>query len=230
MPQHVAIIMDGNRRWAEQRNLPVLEGHRAGAEAVRRALKACRRHGIRYLTLYAFSMENWQRPRTEVLGLMRLLREFLGKNLDQMMREKIRLRTIGRTKMLPAATRAVLDRAIKQTADHRDGELILAISYGGRAEIIDAAKKLAAAVVAGKIKPENIDEETFSRQLYAPDVPDPDLLIRTSGECRLSNFLLWQSSYSEIVVTDTLWPDFADQDFDRAVTEFQQRQRRFGKR
>jgi undecaprenyl diphosphate synthase len=228
--RHVAIIMDGNRRWAEKKGLPALAGHRAGAEAVRRTIKACRNQGIHYLTLYAFSMENWQRPRSEVLGLMGLLRDFLKKNIDQLMEEEIRLRAIGRLELLPMPTRKVLEHAIQKTAGNSHGELILAVSYGGRTEIVDAAKKLAVAAAKGEIDPAAIDETQFAGQLYAPDVPDPDLLIRTSGEFRLSNFLLWQLSYTEIVVLNTLWPDFEAADLDRAIHEYQQRQRRFGRR
>jgi undecaprenyl diphosphate synthase len=228
--RHVAIIMDGNRRWAEKQGLPILAGHQAGAEAVRRTIKACRDQGIRYLTLYAFSMENWRRPRSEVLGLMSLLRDFLRKNLDQLMEEGIRLRAIGRLELLPMATRKVLEHAIRKTEGNRHGELILAVSYGGRTEIVDAAKKLAAAAAKGEIDPAAIDESMFAGQLYAPDVPDPDLLIRTSGEFRLSNFLLWQVSYAELVVMETLWPDFTAADLGRAIHQYQQRQRRFGRR
>ncbi len=228
--RHVAIIMDGNRRWAERRGLPTLAGHEAGAEAVRRTLRACREHGIRHLTLYAFSMENWQRPKAEVTGLMRLLRDFLGKNLPQLMEEDIRLRVIGRLALLPLATRKVVAHALRQTAGNTSGELILALSYGGRAEIVDAARQLAEDARSGKIQPSDIDETMFAHHLYAPDVPDPDLLIRTSGEFRLSNFLLWQVSYAEMVVTDTLWPDFSAEDLAAAIGEYRQRQRRFGGR
>jgi len=228
--RHVAIIMDGNRRWAERRGLPTLAGHEAGAEAVRRTLRACRELGIHHLTLYAFSMENWRRPKTEVAGLMRLLRDFLGKNLSQLMEEDVRLRVIGRIHLLPMGTRKVVDHAVHKTARNRSGTLVLAISYGGRAEIVDAARQLAGEAVSGKIRPADIDEAMFGRHLYAPDIPDPDLLIRTSGEFRLSNFLLWQVSYAEMVVTETLWPDFSAADLAQAIREYGQRQRRFGGR
>lgn len=228
--RHVAIIMDGNRRWAEKRGLPTLAGHQAGAEAVRRVIEACRRQHIHYLTLYSFSMENWQRPRLEVLGLMRLMREFLRENLLTMMREGLRLRVIGRIGMLPMMTRKVLEQAMRQTAANTQGELILAISYGARAELVDAAKQLAAKAVAGEIEVAQIDEAALAGCLYAPEVPDPDLLIRTSGESRLSNFLLWQASYSEFVVLDTLWPDFSEKDLNLAIAEYRQRHRRFGRR
>ncbi len=228
--QHVAIIMDGNGRWAEQRGLPKVEGHRQGARQVSTILEAAKESGIRYLTLYAFSTENWKRPVQEVKALMGLMEEFLDTNLKDLMEKNIRLRTIGRTADLPAGARKKLLQAIEATAGNTAGTLNIALSYGGRAEIVDGVNRyLEEAWKSGK-KPEKLTEESFRQCLYAPDIPDPDLLIRTSGELRLSNFLLWQLSYSEIYVTDTLWPDFGKEEFARALASFGKRERRFGGR
>lgn len=228
--KHIAIIMDGNRRWAEKRGLPALEGHKAGAEAVQRTVEACKEFGVKYLTLYAFSTENWKRPKAEVDGLMLLLKNFIKKNIDKLQKEGIRLRTIGRTDDIPKITRKVLLDAIKKTEKNNSGELILALSYGGRAEITDAVKKIAAKIAAKELLPEQIDEQTISENLYAPDIPDPDILIRTSGELRISNFLLWQISYSELWFTNKLWPDFDRTDIEQAINSFKSRERRFGAR
>ena len=214
VPRHVAIIMDGNGRWAKKRGQPRLAGHRAGADALRRALRACRNHGVEYLTVYAFSTENWVRPKLEVTGLMRLLKTFLKKDEHELHENGVRLRVTGRIGDLPPAVRAELERVMEAT--------------GGRAEIADAARSLAADAAAGRLDPAAIDETAVASRLYLPDVPDPDLLIRTSGECRLSNFLLWEASYSEFVFTDVLWPDFGEDDFAAALAEYARRQRRFG--
>lgn len=226
--KHVAIIMDGNGRWAKQKGLARIEGHKAGARAVERVLKAAEKHNIEYLTLYAFSTENWKRPAMEVTGLMNLLKEFLEVNLKTLHEKETRLRTIGRTSDLPFLTRKILEKAIKDTSKYSKRQLILALSYGGRAEIIDAVKKLAEDVKSNNLKPEAINEEIFSNYLYAPDIPDPELMIRTSGEFRLSNFLLWQLSYSEFWITETLWPDFSDEEFTKALEQYYSRNRRYG--
>ncbi len=227
--RHVAIIMDGNGRWAECRKLPRMEGHRQGARQISEMIQAAKDHGIDYLTLYAFSTENWKRSPAEVSGLMGLLEEFLDEKVPELMEQNVRLRTIGRIEDLPAAARRKLKKALEQTAGNTAGPLVIALSYGGRAEIIDAINQYGREVAkSGKAK--KLTEESFRNYLYAPDIPDPDLLIRTSGEMRLSNFLLWQLSYSEIYVTDTLWPDFGKEAFAEALENFKGRQRRFGGR
>ena len=228
VPRHVAIIMDGNGRWAKQRGKPRLFGHRAGADSLRAVLHACRDHGVEYLTVYAFSTENWVRPREEVSGLMSLLKTFLKKDEHDLHENQVRLRVTGRIQDLPRAVRSELERVMAATKDYRKGHLILALSYGGRAEILDAVKTIAAKVKAGELEPEQIDERAIAGHLYLPDVPDPDLMIRTSGELRLSNFLLWELSYAEFYFTDTLWPDFREADFAKALAEYSRRQRRFG--
>jgi len=230
IPQHIAIIMDGNKRWARQKGVPILQGHRSGATAVERTIKACRELGVEYLTLYAFSTENWQRPELEVNGLMRLLREFIRKNIKQVHKEGMRIRAIGRLDMVPKVTQKILLDAIEKTRNNQNGQLILALSYGGRTEIVDAAKKIAGEAVAGRLDINNIDEECFAGYLYAPDIPDPDLMIRTSGECRISNFLLWELSYSELVFIEELWPDFGKDELNTAINLYNQRQRRYGRR
>ena len=227
-PEHIAIIMDGNGRWAKQRGLPRIAGHRAGAESVRRTVEACKNLGVKYLTLYAFSSENWKRPESEVKALMQLLERFLKEKTKEMLKQNVRLNAIGRTDMLPAKTRAQLDKAIATTANNTALTVNLALSYGSREEIVDATKAIAQKVAAGEISIDAIDNSTISDHLYTSDQPDPDLLIRTSGELRLSNFLLWQLSYSEIVILDKFWPDFAESDLYDAVTHFHSRQRRFG--
>jgi len=228
--QHVAIIMDGNGRWAEQRGLPKIEGHRQGAKQVSEVLRACRDAGIHYLTLYAFSTENWKRPVQEVRALMGLMEEFLDEKTVELMEQNVRLRTIGRTSDLPAGTQKKLRAAMAETAGNTAGTLNIALSYGGRAEIVDGVNRYIEEAWKNGKKPEKLTEASFRNCLYAPDIPDPDLLIRTSGELRLSNFLLWQLSYSEIYVTDTLWPDFGREDFAEAIAAFGKRKRRFGGR
>ncbi len=229
VPAHIAIIMDGNGRWAKQRGLPRLEGHRRGVEAVRTVVDAAREIGVRCLTLYAFSVENWRRPGDEVGGLMGLLETFLTRETPKMVRDKVRLRTIGRTDELPCGARAALAAAMAATAKFTDYTLVLALNYGARTEAIDAARSFAAAVVAGKA---SLDDAAswagFSRHLYTHDLPDPDLVIRTSGEKRISNFLLLQAAYAEFVFTPVLWPDFGKTELIAAVTEFRGRERRFG--
>jgi len=220
--------MDGNGRWATGRKLPRILGHRAGAEAVRRVAEAGCELQIEAMTLYAFSWENWCRPSDEIRDLMVLLEEFVVQEAPRLLANRIRLRAIGRLSQLPEGVRTALERVIAQTA-HGDGmTMTLALSYGGRQEIVDAARRVGELVRAGRLQPEQIDERVFSSQLYAPELPDPDLLIRTSGEQRLSNFLLWQLSYAELYVTPTLWPDFGKQDLMDAILAYQQRDRRFG--
>ena len=226
--RHVAIIMDGNGRWAEQRGLPRTAGHRQGAKQVSEVLEAANECGVEFLTLYAFSTENWKRPPAEIAALMNLLEEFIDRNLPELQKREVRLRTIGRTGGLPAGARKKLLAAVEATKNNAKGTLNLALNYGGRAEIVDAVNRITAEL-AGQPRRE-ITEESFRNYLYAPDIPDPDLLIRTSGELRLSNFLLWELSYAELYVTDTLWPDFGTEEFKAAVAAFQQRDRRFGGR
>jgi undecaprenyl diphosphate synthase len=228
IPRHVAVIMDGNGRWAKQRLRPRLFGHRAGAESLRAILRACRDHGVEFLTVYAFSTENWVRPQEEVGGLMSLLKTFLKKDERDLHENHVRLRVTGRIQDLPKAVRTELERVMAATQHYKKGQLILALSYGGRTEIVDTVRAIAGKVRAGKLEPAQIDEALVARHLYLPDVPDPDLMIRTSGEMRLSNFLLWELSYAEFYFTDTLWPDFREPDFAKALAEYARRQRRFG--
>ena len=230
IPRHVAIIMDGNGRWAKQRGLERVEGHRAGAVAVKNLVESLKQTGIQYLTLYAFSTENWKRSKEEVDALMELLAEFIDANLPLLMENDVRLLVSGRIEGLPEKAREKLKDAIRKSAGNTSGTVIFALNYGGRAEIAEAAKKIAQKVQKGEISPEQIDEKLFAQNLYLPEVPDPDLLIRTSGELRLSNFLLWELSYSEIYVTDTYWPDFDLTELDKAIDAFQKRNRRFGGR
>ena len=228
IPQHVAIIMDGNGRWAKSRGLPRLEGHRRGVETVRTVVDAAREIGIRYITLYAFSVENWKRPTDEVSGLMGLLDYFLKRELDNLIKNKVRLLTIGRTEALPANVQRELNRVIEATKDFPDWTLVLALNYGSRTEIADAAKAYATAVRAGTEKLADASWENFSRYLYTAHIPEPDLLIRTSGEQRVSNFMLMQCAYSEMVFTPVLWPDFGQADLQAAVDEYGRRERRYG--
>ena len=228
IPRHVAIIMDGNGRWAKARGLPRIQGHEEGAESVRAVMRACRTMGVKYLTLYAFSVENWVRPTDEVRGLMSLLRKFLEERELELHENRVRLRVIGRMGDLSAPIRMGLSRVVKATESYDSGQLILALSYGGRSEITDAMKAIARKVARGILDPERIDESMISDHLYVPDVPDPDLMIRTSGEQRISNFLLWQLSYTELYVTDVFWPDFREQEFVKAIDAYGHRQRRFG--
>jgi undecaprenyl diphosphate synthase len=228
IPQHVAIIMDGNGRWARQRGLPRLEGHRRGVETVRTVVDAAREIGIRYLTLYAFSVENWKRPADEVSGLMGLLDYFLRRELDNLIKNRVRLHTIGRTDALPANVRHELDRVKEATKDYGEWNLVLALNYGARTEAADAARAYAEAVQSGREKIADAGWEAFSRYLYTASLPDPDLLIRTSGETRISNFLLLQMAYAEMIFTPTLWPDFGKDELVAAVAEFNRRERRYG--
>lgn len=229
IPAHVAIIMDGNGRWASRRGLPRIAGHRAGVNAVRECVEACAQLGVRALTLYAFSVENWKRPRSEVDTLWRLLRFYLRREQPELNRNGIVLRVIGRTEALPVRVRDEIAFAEASTRENGGMRLNLAINYGGRAEIVDAVNAaLTDARLAGSLGQIQFDEELISTKLYTADLPDPDLLIRTSGEMRISNFLLWQIAYAELYVTDTLWPDFDRMELVRAVSEFQGRNRRFG--
>jgi undecaprenyl diphosphate synthase len=228
IPRHIAVIMDGNGRWAKERGLPRREGHRAGAESVREVTDTCIELGVEYLTLYAFSSENWNRPEAEVKALMALLDRFLTEKAKDLERQKIRLLAIGQIDRLPAKTRALLDRIMAQTAGHTAMTLVLALSYGGREEIVSAARSLAADAAAGRISPEQIDSTLFASRLQTAGIPDPDLLVRTSGEMRVSNFLLWQISYAEIVIVRKYWPDFRRNDLIESVREYQRRHRRFG--
>ncbi len=228
IPQHVAIIMDGNGRWAKKRGLPRIRGHQVGADSVKAVLQACRKSGVKYLTLYAFSTENWIRPKAEVLGLMSLLSKFLRDQSHELHDNKTRLRVIGHIDDLPAAVRRELLNCVAETAHYTEGTLTLALSYGGRVEITDAVRAIAEKVKRGELKPDEITDKTISQHLYAPDIPDPDFLIRTSGEQRISNFLLWQLSYAEFYFTETFWPDFREKEFLEAIEVYKNRHRRFG--
>ena len=227
IPQHIAVIMDGNGRWARKRRLPRIAGHRAGIRAVRQSIEACARLGVPYLTLYAFSVENWKRPQTEVKMLMNLLREYLRKEVDELNRQNIRLGVIGRIDELPKLVQSDLEAALRETSANTGLLLTFALNYGARAELTDAVRELMESVKRNG-EEFRIEEETISSHLYTRNMPDPDLLIRTSGELRISNFLLWQIAYAEIWVTDTLWPDFTQLDLFRAIREYQNRDRRYG--
>ena len=229
LPAHVAIIMDGNGRWAAQRNLPRVEGHRRGAESVREVLRCASKLGIRHLTLYAFSVENWNRPKEEVDTLMKVLARYLNSVQEEMNQNNVRLRAIGQLDRLPGFVREQLDATIASLDQNTGTTLNLALSYGARTELVDAARAIAAKAKSGEMVPADIDEQTLSDHLYTAGMPDPDLLIRTSGEMRVSNFMLWQISYAELVVTERLWPDFGEADFRAALEEFAARARRFGK-
>ncbi len=228
LPKHVAIIMDGNGRWAQAQGLPRVEGHRRGADTVQRILEACGRIGIEYLTLYCFSNENWKRPKSELDFLMRLLKEYLIQERPTLIKNNIRLKIIGRRDGLPADILEEMDRSIAASAGNTALTLCLAINYGARQEIVDAVRSIANEVKEGRLEVEDIDEIAIADRLYTSDIPDPDLLIRTSGEMRISNFLLWQISYSELWVTSKAWPEFTDNDFEEALAEYANRQRRFG--
>ena len=228
IPRHVAIIMDGNGRWAKKRLLNRIKGHEKGADSVRAVVKACREIGIPYLTLYAFSTENWQRPRMEIEALMTLLNRFLQTEAEELLANNIRLAAIGEIHRLPEEVRQSLEHVISLTR-HNDGLcLTLALSYGSRSEITHAVRGMASEIAAGRLSPSAIDEALLSARLYTHDIPEPDLLIRTSGEMRLSNFLLWQLAYAEFHFTSTLWPDFGKEEFVSILTDFQRRERRFG--
>jgi undecaprenyl diphosphate synthase len=228
-PAHVAIIMDGNGRWAEARGLPRIAGHRHGAEAVRRTVEAAGEFGIAYLTLFGFSSENWKRPVGEVDDLMGLLRHYLRREIAELHRNGVRLRVIGDRARLPPDIVTLISNAEALTADNKGLCLTVALSYGGRAEIVRAARAVAELAKAGTLAPEAIDERLFARHLLTADMPDPDLVIRTSGEQRISNFLLWQLAYSELYFTETLWPDFDAQALDQAIASYRGRERRFGR-
>jgi undecaprenyl diphosphate synthase len=228
LPEHVAIIMDGNGRWATHRGFPRVAGHREGVKAARRVVRAAGELGLRYLTLYAFSTENWSRPEDEVSTLMSLLREAIQRELPDLMKQNVRLRVIGRPNGVPAQLREGIDHVVDATRANTGLNLFMAFNYGGRDELIDAFRTLAQRVQAGQLAPEDISEAHIASALYTGDAPDPDLLIRTSGEMRVSNFLLWQIAYTELWITPTLWPDFGPIDLYRAIAEFQGRTRRFG--
>ncbi|MDB4408472.1 isoprenyl transferase [Akkermansiaceae bacterium] len=227
--KHIAVIMDGNGRWAKTRGLPRKEGHRAGAEAVREAVEACTELGVDFLTLYAFSSENWNRPKAEVTALMTLLERFLKTKAREIAKKDVRLKAIGRLGMLPKSTRRALEQVIDETAGNKGLTLILALSYGSREELVDATQAIANKVKSGELAVEDINKELISKHLYTSETPDPDLLIRTSGEFRISNFLLWQLSYSEIFISPKNWPDFRKADFHEAMQDYARRQRRFGR-
>ena len=226
LPRHIAIIMDGNGRWAKRRRLPRIAGHRAGISAVRQAVEACARLGVPYLTLYAFSAENWKRPHSEISLLMNLLREYLKKEIDELNKQNIRLGVIGRIAELPKPVRRDLENALAATRQNSGLRLTLALNYGARAELVDAVRNLME--YAKRNGALAVDEATLGKYLYTHDLPVPDLLIRTSGEMRISNFLLWQIAYSEIWVTETLWPDFTQNDLFQAIIDYQKRERRYG--
>ncbi len=229
LPSHIAIIMDGNGRWAKKHLLNRIKGHEKGSETVRTIVRYCRKIGITYLTLYAFSTENWQRPQSEITALMTLLKKFLESEQKEMMDNNIRLNAIGQIERLPENVKQVLYKVMKVTKKN-DGMLLnLALSYGGRAEIVKMVKEIAIKAKAGTIDPDAITSELVSEHLYTKEIPDPDLLIRTSGEMRISNFLLWQIAYTELYVTETLWPDFGQDEFDLILKDYQRRERRFGK-
>jgi undecaprenyl diphosphate synthase len=228
LPQHIAVIMDGNGRWAQRRHLPRVAGHRAGVQSARIAIETCARLGIPALTLYAFSMENWRRPKAEIDFLMRLLREYLRKELPSIHRNNIRMLVIGRPDQLPEEVRGDIDRAMELTAGNSGMKLAVAVNYGGRAELVDAFNRILDRVRNNGLANARVDEEMISQHLYTTGLPDPDLLIRTSGEMRVSNFLLWQIAYAEIYVTETLWPDFSRAQLYEALLDFQKRERRYG--
>jgi undecaprenyl diphosphate synthase len=229
LPRHVAIIMDGNGRWARQQNLSRIDGHRAGIEAVRRVVRLAGELGIGYLTLYTFSSENWARPPAEVMGLMSLLEKTLEQEVPELNKNNVRIQTIGDTSRLPQRSRDALTRAIKATSSNDGLTLILALNYGARDEIIHAIRALAVQVQNGTLKPDSINHGIFESCLYTAGIPDPDLLMRTSGEYRISNFLLWQCAYTELYITDVMWPDFGESDFLDAIESYCDRERRFGK-
>src|SRR5437763_10319762 len=228
LPQHVAIIMDGNGRWAKQRGLPRIEGHRGGAESARIIIRTAGELGIKYLTLYAFSVENWTRPKEEVDALMKYLVHDLKSETPELNKNNVRLEVIGQIYRLPEGVQEHLRKSISTLSKNNGLTLVMALSYGGRTEIVDAVRSIAKEVKAGKLDPADITEQVFSQHLYTRHIPDPDVLIRTSGEMRVSNFLLWQISYTELVVTKTCWPDFRKPQFYEALEEYNRRHRRFG--
>lgn len=228
LPYHVAVIMDGNGRWAQEKKLPRAVGHRTGMESLRAVVKLCSKLGIKILTVYAFSTENWKRPQEEVNVLMGLLYEYIKKELDELNREQVQIRAIGRIEELPMKAQQEINRAQKMTAHNNKLILNIALNYGGRTEIVDAVRKTARLVAEGTIKPEDITEEVLQKHLYTGNLPDPDLLIRPAGELRISNFLLWQIAYTEFYITNVYWPDFRDEEFLKALIAYQNRNRRFG--
>lgn len=227
-PQHIAIIMDGNGRWAAKRGLPKIVGHRAGVLAAEKTIEAAAKLGVKFLTLYTFSTENWKRPEHEVKALFGLIEEYIDKEAEKLHRNNIRLNVIGRFAGLPEAAREKLAGVMRLTKDNTALTVNLALNYGGRTEIVDACRSIALAVRDGRVRPDDITEELFAEYLYTKGLPDPDLMIRTSGEFRISNYLLWQLSYAELYVTDTLWPDFGAEDLEKAIGEFRRRDRRYG--
>jgi undecaprenyl diphosphate synthase len=228
LPRHIAIIMDGNGRWAKARGLPRIAGHRSGAEAVRRTVTAASELGIPYLTLFGFSSENWKRPSAEVQDLMVLLRHYLRREIAELQRNSVRLKVIGELTRLAPDIVGMIARAETLTRENSQITLTIALSYGGRAEIVAAVQAIAAEVARGNLAAEDVDEDCLARHLFTADIPDPDLLIRTSGEQRISNFLLWQCAYSELVFTKTLWPDFSRDDLEQAIDDYCGRERRYG--
>ena len=228
LPKHVAVIMDGNGRWAERRRLPRIEGHRRGATSVRKIVEDCRRLGIGVLTIYAFSVENWKRPQKEIDALMGMLSEFVRKEVKTLVKNGIRFRPFGRWRALPSRTVADLEWAVEETTDCDKMIFQVALNYGGRTEIVDACRQVAEDCLLGNLNSEEINEETIRQRLYSPNVPDPDLLIRTSGEMRVSNFLLWEIAYAELYITEIHWPDFRLRHLLEALVDFQRRERRFG--
>ena len=230
IPEHIAIIMDGNGRWAKSHGVPRARGHEEGGKTVQRVIDLCREKGVKWLTLYAFSTENWGRSKLEVTALMRMLVKYLYERLPEMMEKNVRLHAIGELYMLPAKAQAALRDVMEQTKDNTGLNAVLALSYGSRQEITAAARSLAEDVKAGRLEPADITPDMLASRLYTAGMPDPDLLIRTSGELRISNYLLWQISYAEIHVTDVLWPDFGRADFDAALADYAARHRRYGKR
>jgi len=227
-PVHVAIIMDGNGRWAKAKGLPRVAGHAQGAEAVRRTVKAASQLGIRYLTLYGFSLENWKRPAKEIADLMGLLRLYLRKEISELHREGVRIRFIGDRTLLEPDIISLIEMSEQKTKANVKLDLVIALSYGSRQEITTAVRKLVSDVVAGEMDVDSIDENDLEARLYTSDIPDPDLIVRTSGEQRISNFLLWQSAYAEFVFTDVLWPDFSREKLEDSIEEFSRRERRYG--
>lgn len=228
IPQHIAIIMDGNGRWARARGLPRIAGHQAGAESAREAVKSAKELGIKVITLYTFSTENWKRPKDEVTALFGLLEDYIDREAEKFSRDHVRLMVTGDIDGIPEPLKSKLKKSVADTAQNYVITVNLALNYGSRAEIARAARLIASDVEASKLKSEEINEEIFSQYLYTKGLPDPDILIRTSGECRISNFMLWQISYAEVYITDILWPDFRKKDLLEAITWFGNRQRRFG--
>ncbi|MDI6740898.1 MAG: isoprenyl transferase [Candidatus Edwardsbacteria bacterium] len=229
LPVHLGVIMDGNGRWAKKRGLPRAAGHRAGMKSVKTIVNACGEVGVKFLTLYAFSVENWLRPKPEVTVLMRLLREYLKSEIDELDAKRVKIITSGRTNDLEVNARKILLESIERTRHNTGLALNLALSYGGRAELVDGIRRMIGDHLRHQLPLDKVDESSIGKYLYHPEVPDPDLIIRTSGEHRLSNFLLWQSAYAEFYFTETLWPDFKEEDLHRALLDYQNRERRFGK-